>query len=441
MKSVKVNLEGEISSFLVPLLFVLCIVFSHLIGRWLNLIALTIFIFYALFNTTVKSYVLLFAGFPFANIFKLSPTTLSLLTVCELIITLKIVLDKIRTTHRINLHFLAGILLYIGYIIVFSVNNFQITSILKNAAHLVILYFIIQINHNNPDYDLIIKRCSIVLSISMILMMSLSFSTTYMRMINDYLRIVRYGYGTDYLRNCGLFTDPNYCSLAIVMTLSFSSVLYYYKHIGTIFWILSIPLIVFGLTTYSRTFLLSICLFLLIFIFLVLFPRHHFWGIIIPATVLIIGFFAWSGRFEIVNRTLTRLTGQADITNGRMALNSTYINYLIENPLVLFFGRGLNETRLGTGNNVHNIYIETVFKIGLVGTALFSFCLFNCFYIAGSGKKPFATKIPVIMLLFLYFTLAGFSSFELIYYLMICGMVANISNDYGIDTKKIVTTL
>lgn len=439
MRFVKPNSEWFFSSFLVPAIFVSCIVFSHLFGTWLNIVALAIFVIYSFCVGTFKSYVLLFAAFPFANVFKLTASSLSFLTLCELFLMLKIFFDRLRTTHKINLRFFGGLVLYLGYITLISLNDFQITSILKNIAHIVILYFIIQINHKNPDFDLIVKRCSIMLSISMILMMSLSLSNTYMRLVNDYLRIVRYGYGTEYLRNCGLFTDPNYCSLAIVMTLSFSSVLFYYKQIGSEFWFLSVPLIVFGLTTYSRTFLLSICVFLLIFIFLVLFPRHHFWGVIVPILLLIIGYLAWSGHFEIINRTLVRLSGQSDITNGRMSLNSTYIQYIIDNPLVLLFGSGLNETRLSIGNNVHNLYIETVFRIGLVGTALFVYCLYNCLYIKENVKKPFATKIPVIMLLFLYFTLAGFSSFELVYYLMICGLVANISKDCALSNKTYVS--
>lgn len=440
MRSVKVRSEWKIKNYLLPLLFISCIILSHLFGTWINVFALAIFVFYTWFGGTFKSYVLLFAGFPFANVFKLSASSLSLLTVCELVLVLKIIIDRFRTTHKVNLRFLLGLVLYLGYIVLISLKDFQITTILKNVAHIIILYYVIQTNYKNPEFDTIVKRCSIVLSISMIIMMSLSFSNSYMRAVNDYLRIVRYGFDTDYLRNCGLFTDPNYCSLAIVMTLSFSSVLFYYKLIGTEFWLFSIPLVIFGLTTYSRTFLVSICIFLLIFIFLVLFPRHHFWGIVTPAIVLIFFYLALTGHFEIVNRTLIRLSSDSDITNGRMTLNSTYIKYIIENPLVLLFGSGLNETRLGLSNNVHNLYIEIVFRIGLLGTALFAYCLYNCLYIKERMKKPFATKIPVIMLIILYFTLAGFSSFELVYYLMICGMVANISKDYLFERKTILTT-
>ena len=55
---------------------------------------------------------------------------------------------------------------------------------------------------------------------------------------------------------------------------------------------------------------------------------------------------------------------------GRAELHMKYVEYLLNNPLVIPFGRGFNN-RLGVGASAHNMYLSLINEVGLVGLILF----------------------------------------------------------------------
>ena len=55
---------------------------------------------------------------------------------------------------------------------------------------------------------------------------------------------------------------------------------------------------------------------------------------------------------------------------GRAELHMKYVHYLLNNPLVIPFGRGFNN-RLGVGSSAHNMYLSLINEVGLVGLILF----------------------------------------------------------------------
>ena len=434
MKLVIPNNAEKLKGYLNAALLIICIAFSPLFGIWLSIIGVVIFVVTLIKKGISDGYILLFATLPFANIFKVSANSLSLITICEVILGITI-LSKLIGEQRIRVTFFVSYWLYLSYILIFSINDFEINVIIKNAIRMIIIYYFFQLEDGTEKNKMIVM-CSQVLSVSMIVMMTLSTVKSYLDLVAPYLRVVLYANGTTITRNCGLLTDPNYCGAAILMTLSFSAVLYYHKVIGRQFWLFALPLIYFGFTTLSRTYFVGLAIFAGTLIAFVLFPKHHFWGVIVPIAIAVLTIFAMSRRFDVINLLLDRMNTNGDLTNGRFTLSRVYLEYIWSHPLIMIFGEGINASRISGLNNVHNIYIEVVFKIGIVGTCLFVLCLTSCFSGKKKAKISFASMIPILVVGFLYFTLAGFNSFELLYYLLICGMSTQLSWDTSKLARK-----
>jgi len=244
-----------------------------------------------------------------------------------------------------------------------------------------------------------------------------------------------FGHASEIMRVGGFFGDPNYCSILIIMSLALLCVLYYYKEINLEFWVFLGFLIPLGFSTYSKSYFLCIAMLILFLILFVIFPKHKGWALISVVTVAVIVSMILNGKIEAINVIFNRFEA-GDLTTGRADLNDFYLNYLWSNPQVLFFGEGINADRaIGAWNNVHNIYIESLFKLGIVGSLLYLSTLLISAKIKKTNvsKRKFVNFFPLIFLLILYYALAGITMYELPFYLSI----AFLAKDFNLlDTKN-----
>lgn len=364
-------------------------------------------------------YVLLLGLFPFANIFKLSPTSSSMLTICELILCVYIVLvhGVLGGKMRIKTSFVVLWILFIGYIAFVPGVRGGVLPVVKMAVRLLLLYTFFQLEYEAEFREKTIRMMVYVLGFSMVLMMALSKWELYLDKVVGYLRIVQYGQGASVVRNGGLMDDPNYCSLAIMATLTILTVMYYYKQIGWHYWLLAVPLFLFGFSTYSKSYLLCAVIFVVMLLVYVLFPRHKGMALLVLIAAAVGTALALKGEIEVIDMILDRFD-EKDITTGRSALNNVYVNHIFGNLNVLVFGSGYNVQTFGMHNNVHNLYIETLFQLGFFGASLLLSVILSCF-----PKKHNRTKmvnyLPPLFILVMYTALAGLNSYELVYYIMI----------------------
>ena len=218
------------------------------------------------------------------------------------------------------------------------------------------------------------------------------------------------------------------------MSLALLCVLYYYKEINLEFWVFLGFLIPLGFSTYSKSYFLCIAMLILFLILFVLFPKHKGWALISVVTVAVIVSMILNGKIAAINVIFERFEA-GDLTTGRADLNDFYLNYLWSNPQVLFFGEGINADRaIGAWNNVHNIYIESLFKLGIVGSLLYLSALLISTRIKKTNvsKRKFVNFFPMIFLLILYYALAGITMYELPFYLSI----AFLAKDFNYLDKQ-----
>lgn len=417
------------------IMMLLSVVLSPFLGSVAIIFAVVIFCISCFFLNYQYAYVLLFGMFPFANIFKLDPSSFSMITLCEVILCAVVLIEKfiLQKNLKINFRFFISLVLMCIAIFLFSVNTFSLSLFLKLIVKTLLIFYFF---NNRNDFKLKEQTfiwITFALSIGMIVMMFVSRSPYYFDSVIDYLRVVKYDSESDLIRNSGLMIDPNYCSIAIIITVSVLAVNYYFEKINLSFWLLSIPLFLIGFTTYSKSYFLCAIIFLFFFSAIVLFPTHKSFLLCFVIVVAVFLVLAFRGKIDAINLVMARFK-EGDLTTGRSYLNQVYIDYIISDMKVLLFGEGYSVAELSWTNNVHNLYIETLFKLGIVGTILYILLIKSCFPPIKKKIKAIVL-LPVFFAIVMYAALAGLASYELMYYIIICGSAICFTDNYQRDTK------
>ena len=400
--------------YLLWMILVLMITASVVTSMVLSLAAFAALLVAVIFFAPNDALVLLTALLPFANIFKMGPTQTSLFTVAELVLVVVLILKikKIRTS------FFLAVLALAVYVIITSAENINVLLIVKFLFGFLLIYFALKTLRTDD-----IKSIAYLWAAGAIVMMVLTLNNAYLAYVLPYYDevnlLVGSNVGGDVIRASGFFGDPNYCSVFLILTLATLCTLYYHKLVKTEFWFLFVPISVLGFFTYSKSYFLAVCVLILFLLIFVLFPKHKGWAILSIVAMAVILFLILDGRIEVVNVMLERFKSE-DLTTGRFTLNNIYLNYVWENPIIMLFGEGIAiNTIFGLHQAVHNIYIESIFKLGILGTAL---CLFTLFLgIDGAvvkGKKV-ADFLPLVFLLVMFFFLAGLTVYDLPFYIII----------------------
>lgn len=419
------------------ILSLLLIILSPFGGALLTVAALGLFTISLFFIPTIYSYSLLLGIFPFANIFKLSPDSTSLMTICEMILLAKIILYLFlkKKTFKCNIGLAVGVIFTILYILIFS-SQIEYQLIIKLVVRILLVAYYMRSDIAHKGGIAAIKTTAYCFSLSMLISMILCQITVYKDAVSDYLRVIQYSSESELVRNGGLMDDPNYCSMAIIASMIFISVLYYYKKIKFEFWLLVVPLFLLGFTTYSKSYFLMSIAFVAVLLLFVLYPKHKGWAIVSSIAVAIIGLAAYSGQIKIINDILLRFE-TVGITTGRDELNQIYVNYMLDNIKVLLFGEGFNVTALADTNNVHNLYLEVLFRLGLVGSSIFTATVICCF-----PKKQHKSKLinymPATFVFVMYMALAGLDSYALFYYILLAGISIWHIRDLPENTEKAI---
>lgn len=424
--------------YITGLLLLFIIALSVVTTKYLSVIAMAIFALFCVVSPVTHSYALLFALLPFANIFKMEAGMTSFFTVCEILV----VLVSIVKAKKIKVGFFLSAALLTAYMLIADVKNFELLTVIKVIIGIALLYFIVSAAKKED-----VVNISYMLSISVIIMLLLSQWESYYAAVEPFLSDLDYvlndaGNASDIVRNGGLLGDPNYCAVLIVLSVALLSVLYYYKSIGVEFWLLVGFLIPMGLFTYSKSYFLCIAVLITFLIVFILIPRHRRWAVVVICGLFILGILVIGGRIELFNVILGRFS-KADLTSGRTTLNEQYLEHIFSSSATLFFGDGISVDRIATAtNNVHNIYIELLFKLGLIGSAIYIVALANAVCVKNEikAKRHLVDYIPLLFLLVMYYFLAGVNAYELPFYIAIAVLsikYSRMGNQAIPQTKKV----
>lgn len=260
-----------------------------------------------------------------------------------------------------------------------------------------------------------LKKLVYIFSISMIISGIFYLFKDYSKLLN----VSDWTYGS-HIKMKGCFDHPNIYAFNVLVSMGSLAILYLKNNINkSDFLILFIGNFIFGYLTLSRIFIISVFFLLAIFfIFLIFKEKIYASNFVLPMLaifaliVLIFDKFTTGYISRIKNLSeisfqekLDTLTpedwekiynGEIYYDPGRFGIWKIYINFLLENPFILIFGRGLTYTQLGQ-RHAHSLLLNSIYLHGIVGIILYLIYI----YILLDGKKIFNSKNKYIILLFI----------------------------------------
>lgn len=355
---------------------------------------------------------------PFANIFKSSPEAQSFFTYLLLFYALYYLLKKRTIATSFVLPFLLLIAFLIGQMLI-SIN---ILRTIKFIVNILFIYLVVSSKACNNDKKIYLHYiCGIGVSSAVAALDIIPNLINYIGA--NYLD---YSYGGD-IRFAGLYGDPNYYSINVIVSLCLIVVLNHKKQLKTIPAIaLAAIMVIFATMTFSKSAFLMLLLPLLMLLYSKIKSRKYFVfsALGVAAAVFLVNLF--SGEIEIFDVVISRLASGEDIsslTSSRSDLWLNYINHLWENGFDLLFGVGFGGSLLNE-RAAHNTYIDLIYYLGIIGSILLIVTILSVSKTRVSPLKRTALNYGVIACLALmYFSLSELFYFDLAFHIVLAILV------------------
>lgn len=364
---------------------------------------------------------IMFFVLPFATIFKLGAGT-SFFTYWELLFSILYFVKKgFECTRRE-----VGIILFVLFLAANQClhGKLDVTMTLKFFSYLILLTAIA--NHTFEDENKTIFLCYItgyVTSSFSMLLDGIIFN------IRPYVNVKMERVNGEYItRFAGLYGDPNYYVVNIIISMVLLVILFGKKQISFLQAAgLTVPLVIFTAMTGSKSGLLMLAPVAAFFIYQSFVRRYYFFGVISTILAGVAVVIIFSGEIELFSKTLARLfNGSAGLTSGRAELRwSLYLNYFGENPLRLIFGRSIAFYDLG-GAAAHNTYIDLLYELGIVGTAWLLMIITRVRHPAVKDRRNLLNYSIMIVILVMYFFLSELQYFDPTFHIALAILVLNM---------------
>ncbi len=203
------------------------------------------------------------------------------------------------------------------------------------------------------------------------------------------------------VRYAGLAGDPNY--FAAISYILISIILFTNKKLNAFKIMAVLTIAVFGLFTYSKSYILMIIVIAIIF---VLKNSTHIMRNAAIIGLVLLTLFVLENiiKTDVISLVFARFDNVEttnDLTTGRTELWIEYLAYIFQNTKCLFLGMGFNAASLDKA--AHSTFIEFFYLFGIFGCMLWTVYISRCIdYVAhtADGKKlKITTIIPAIVFL------------------------------------------
>lgn len=346
-----------------------CALLSALtVGRAVNdvffycfvLVSLLIF----LFCNHRQCFLLLLYLLPSATILKMGIDSMTFFTILYFVTILKMILYYGGLPWQLS----SWVLVLCIYCVVFSGFG-QLTTIITMGAGILMLSFL---QMDSIDAN----QAVVTYSLGICFASTLALFKDSLPIVNRFASnmAIKMGEGSYSTRFSGLQGNPNYYTLDIIIVIAALIVLMYSRKPQKIHLICLVALSVFGLMSVSKSYLLA--WMLLIVCWLVLSMKQGAGNVFKFAFIgVITAAIAYYFAYDFINSYLFRFQSDSSkdlsgLTTGRWNIWQVYLEEIVGNLKIFFFGNGLNtvgRARYAT----HNTYLECLFSFGAVGTLLF----------------------------------------------------------------------
>ncbi len=365
---------------------------------------------------------------PMANIFKMSPSSQSFFTI---ILLLYVVMYFVLPRKATLLIVLFAVYIILGQLVSGSFMLFRTIKLICNVLFLSsVLNSEVEFDHKKIFLSYIVGN----VVASFIGMLDSSFFK-----IKSYVGEIEVG-GIEFIdltRFTGLYTDPNYYTVGLIICLCLIVILYHREEISTLYSIfISATIIYFLIMTYSKSAIIMIVLPFGCLIYSLFKKRKNSSLIIILFSAIFIVMLALVGRINALNVVLTRFeasetmegTDINSLTTGRFEHWMMYIKYLPNSLHTMIFGESISADPIN-GRAAHNTYLDMWYFLGIVGSVLLVLLLMS---ILSQNRHQIINKrnplnySVLIGILILYFFLSELFYFDLPFHIFLAFITLNL---------------
>lgn len=371
---------------------------------------------------------------PMATIFKLAPGQASLFTFAQLIWVVCAFWKSDMQATKTD----AGIILFSFYLIICQIFNggLSISATLKLTFGLFMVVAIKKRKLYGSYTSMFLCYISGVFVSSLLMYIDLPLFkiTTYVSSKTE--RLVGAEVGDNITRFAGLYGDPNYYSVNVIIAMILILCLYRKKKLTSIqSVIMTAPFVFFAAKTGSKSALFMLVIPAILFICISLKNRHY---IIACASMIVVVFAVWmilNGKIAAFSVAIQRLTANHaslnELTTGRGSKWTEFLKYIWERPVVLVFGKSLLNVVLN-GGAPHNTYIDMLFQLGVFGT-IWIVGILGTAWIDKHKNKTMLNYSLAGAVAILYFFLSELQYADFAFHLALCLIVANL--DFNSNLK------
>lgn len=408
-KPSKINSDKRKIVFAAPVCVVLLV-----LSLFFQIFSVVCFLFVAILllisSDTVVIAIMLFL-IPFASVFKWEPGSVAFFTMLELIVA---VLLFVR--HKQISGWLAvAMLLFSAQTLIYQ--DTSLLSLIKILCRLYIIYVFVQ-TYKPKDALLYVWTFGSALIVSTVISLWKEELPRFRMLYTDlnYEKIS----GQMLSRFSGMYQDPNDYSVAVCMGILLLIVLALGNKQNRSERIISIvailTLMVFGLSTLSKSFLFMMVYLVVVWLFS---SRQNgklkilFFGVL--AAVIVFAIDPW----DIVSRLSLRFAN-FDLTTGRVNIWRKYIYAISESVPAFLFGHGIDSNLTKVA---HNVALELLYSVGAIGLLLWLSAVYFAAYNGKHAKKSWINYTAFLVVIVMYQFLSGFRSLEIYYHIILATIV------------------
>lgn len=244
-----------------------------------------------------------------------------------------------------------------------------------------------------------------------------------------------FGTGTeDFTRFSGLYGDPNYYAINVILALVVLAYLFSRMKIKTVPTILLFSVFTaFAIMTTSKSAFLMLAFAIFVFVRASQKRGNFMLSAFLLLIAIVVVYLAVTNQVPWFDNILKRFENDNDIssfTTGRTDIWLMYLEYFSVNPLKLLFGSGISSP-LVEDAAAHNTYIDILYHLGLIGGLLFLMMIKKIVikhnpYV----KSDICNRAPLIILLIMYFFLSSLFDIDLTTNILLITITYNSSFVY-----------
>jgi len=250
------------------------------------------------------------------------------------------------------------------------------------------------------------------------------------------------------LRFTGLMHDPNYYAQSCLMAIACGIILLksdYFKGFSkNLIRVMIFFTILFGFYSYSKMFIFSIALVMIMIFggFIIDNNKNPMKIIVSISIVAILAIIVLNTKIVsgYTYSILQRLSG-GDLTTGRLGIAAKFWEIFKTDYRAIILGNGVDTARDFFGFELHNIYLETIFTFGIIGTTMYTAFLLHHFklsYIFNGSLNKYYYMLPLVILFLTGFSLHGIWADWHYLYLIVAFYSIQISS-FNIIEKRTIT--